>query len=246
VGLLRAVISSIFLLSINTASYANEFKLVFAEYKPYSWVDDRGEVVGIEIDVLREAIHDRMRVPVSFQVLPWARAQMLVKQGEADAFVAFPSEQRKLYTKVSKEAVTTWGVSIFAPTQGLHIKELSKIREIAELKSYTLGSMIGNGWANKNLAGMDVTWVPKMEQLIKLVALGRVEALPDSPIVVKFYMRELGLEDEIIELSNLMSTTLHLCIGIKSNYLDMLPLFDKTLREMANDGALKKILSKYE
>ena len=244
--LLRVVISSIFLLGINTVSYANEFKLVFAEYKPYSWVDDRGEVVGIEIDILKEAIHNRMRVPVSFQVLPWARAQMLVKQGEADAFVAFPSEKRKLYTKASKETVTTWGVSIFSTTKGRNVKELSKISEIAGLKSYTLGSMIGNGWAKQNLAGMNVTWVPKMEQLIKLVASGRIEALPDSPIVVKFYMRELGLEDEIIELNNLISTTLHLCIGIKSNYLDMLPQFDETLREMASDGTLEKVLSKYE
>ncbi len=245
-GLLKVVISFIFLLSSTTTSYANEFKLVFAEYKPYSWVDDRGEVVGIEIDILKEAIHNRMMVPVSFQVLPWARAQILVKQGEADAFVAFPSEQRKLYTKVSKETVTTWGVSIFAPIQGRYVKELSKIHEIAGLKPYALGSMIGNGWAKKNLAGMNVAWVPKMEQLIKLVAFGRVEALPDSPIVVKFYMRELGLEDEIIELNNLVSTTLHLCIGVKSKYLDMLPQFDETLREMTKDGTLEKILSKYE
>lgn len=225
---------------------AEEMKLVFADYKPYSWQDDQGVAHGLEIDILKEALQNRMGIEVSYSVLPWARAQLYVKEGKADGFVAVPTSKRKSYTKASSEPITAWGASIFTRSFGDQVSALKKTQNIADLKSFKLGSMIGNGWAEQNLKGLDVTWVATMTQLINVTTKKRVDALVDSSVVIKYYLKEMGLKGKLAEIKNITTSGLYLCIGFSSDYLDRLAEFDKTIKAMREDGSLDRIIKKYQ
>jgi len=231
---------------MGTVTYSADFLIVLADYKPYSWESEKGKVKGIEIDILTEALQNRMGLPISIQILPWARAQKYVETGAADGFVAFPTEKRKTYTQVSKEPVTSWGVSLFAKTKGSQVTTLARLKSLSDLKPFRLASMIGNGWAEENLKTMDVVWGHNMAQLIKLIIAERVDILPDSPEVVKFYLKELGLKGELVELHNLFSTSLHLCISNKSAYIGILPKFNETIKNMRKEGIVENIIRRYE
>ena len=241
----KALVGGFLLMSAVSFSFADEFKVVLADYKPYSW-EESSVAVGLEIDILKAAVQNRMGVPLSIKILPWARAQNNVKSGLDDAFIAVATEKRRAYTVVSDESIAYWGVSVFTKYSGSRVWDLASVKTVADLEPFSLGSMIGNGWAEKNLDGMSVIWTRDMRQLLKMVVAGRVEVLPDSPAVVKYHLKEMQLEGALVEVSSLMSLPMHLCVGAKSSYAGILPEFDKTIRAMKADGSLQKIISHYE
>lgn len=60
------------------------------DYAPLSREVD-GEMVGVIVDVLKEAFGQRMKLDTSFKGYPWARAQKRVEAKYADAFVTVPT-----------------------------------------------------------------------------------------------------------------------------------------------------------
>lgn len=226
---------------------AQIFKVVLADYKPYSWYDDKtNSVRGIEIDILKEIIENRLNIPLSIEILPWKRAQMYVKQGEADAFIAVPTEQRLSYTMINQEPIINWGVSFFINhTQKLKYMEY-KINTIDDIKQLKVASMIGNGWVEKNLKGFDIQWVVKMEQMLSLLHKNRVDLIVDCPTVMDYHIKDAQLQNEIIELKKLFSVPMHLGVSKKSDFLFVIPSFDKALKAMKEDGTLEKIIRTYK
>jgi polar amino acid transport system substrate-binding protein len=221
-------------------------RIVLAEYPPYSWLDGEGVVRGIEPDILREALEHRLGQPITVEVLPWVRAQLYVEQGKADAFVAFPTERRRSYTKVSDEAVADWSVAIFVWRDHPRREALAKVTKVADLASYHLGVTDGNSWADQELHGMDVAHAPTVGILLRMLVSGHLDVIPDSPPVVHYYLREQGLKAEVVELANLEHRGLHLCVAAKSSFVAILPRFDEAIRSMRQDGEMARLLARYE
>ena len=225
---------------------ANEFKVVLADYKPYSWLDKEGNVKGIEIDILNEAIGKRLNIPIKIYILPWKRAQNYVKDGQADAFIAVSTKQRASYTKRNEEKFLYWGVSLFSNKTNFHFESLKEVQKVASLKPFLLGSMIGNGWSEKNLANMNVHWVNSMNQLLMILEKNRIDALADSPLVIKYHLKDVYFKNTIIELKRFLELPMYLSVSKKSPFLWILPKFDETIKTMKEDGTLDKILNKYQ
>lgn len=243
---MKKIFNFFFIFSLITATHAQEFKVVLADYKPYSWMSKNKIATGIEIDILKEAIEKRMGIPVSIKIQPWKRAQQSVKAGIFDAFIAVPNPKRKSYTKINTEVLAYWGVSVFANANNPKIEKIKNIKNINELKSFKLGSMIGNAWAEKNMKDMQVQWVVSMKQLLLLLQTQRIDVVADNPAVMNYHIKEMDLYNKITEFNSFLSLPFHLGIGNKSTYLWILPEFDKTINEMKNDGTMKKIIDKYK
>ncbi len=87
-------------------NFPRKLKLVyFQNFEPFSWKSENGEMKGIYIDLMNEALEKRLKIGISHGGYPWARAQKMLKTGRADGFVTFPSQERKRYTRVSREVV---------------------------------------------------------------------------------------------------------------------------------------------
>lgn len=217
-------------------------KLVYADYKPYSW-EEHGEVVGLEIDLLNEALGKRMGVQLSHRVLPWARAQLEVELGHADAFVATLSEQRSQYADASTEALTRWELALYFKRGD---PRFAGITDVADLAPFNIGSMLGNAWIKTNLRGMNVSYARNMELLPEMLMKGRIDVIPDSPLVMRRFLEEARYKDKIVEVPMpALNKPMFLYVGKKSRFRQRLGEFDAILLQMQKDGSLQRIHDHY-
>ncbi len=237
------------LLHHSSAFAKDQLKVVyFHDFKPFSWKDKNGKVQGILIDVLNESLHNRIGIDITHNGYPWARAQLYVKNGEADAFVTVPTPERRTYTIISAEAAISRKATIFTNKGNPAINGLKAVKTVSDLKDFKQIQYIGNGWAKKTFKGVDVRWVPTLTDVLHRLTTGNYDYFASASKVVNYNIRELGYQDKLIEIPDVVLSTaaFHLCIRKHSSYIKLIPKFDKTIREMRRDGTLEKIYSKYK
>lgn len=228
--------------------FPRELKLVyFQNFEPFSWKSKKGQMKGLFIDLMDEALKKRLKIGLLHEGYPWARAQKMVKMGKADAFVTFPSEERKRYTRVSREVLIFGENKIYTAVDSPMIPQLQQVRSLEELRGVQLVDYIGNGWAKENLKGMDVIWVPTMDRIFEVLT-GRKKVAHISPShVMRYLIKQGGYANKIFELPQpLTRVPVHLCIGAQSPFTKILPEFDRVFKEMKKDGAYQNILEKYQ
>lgn len=131
----------------------------FDDFAPYSRETD-GRMEGIFIEIVDTVITEGMGVPVSHAGYPWERAQRMVAAGKADAFITVPTPKRRAYCEIGKAAVTVFSLNPFTHKNNRKMDALKEIETIQDLSGFSIVNYIGNGWALKNLAGMDIFWTP--------------------------------------------------------------------------------------
>ena len=227
----------------STLSYAEEPLRIayYNNYPPFSY-SENNEMKGFFIDVVNEIGH-RMDIPIKHLGYPWARAQKNVAQGECDAFITAPTEKRKIYAQFVKESIVTTNIRPFVSASNPKLSEIKKRKKISDWKDYTFVAFIGGGWSQKNLADMNVQFVSKVDQLIMMLDIGRADIHLGHSIVTNHKIKKLGYEEEIIELDVIIdSLDWFLGISKSSPYYKMIPLFQKTIHEMKQDGTIGKII----
>ncbi len=230
-----------------TSAFAQStMKLVyFNDYSPFSWMENN-QMKGILIDALTEAIQTQMGIQVSHKGYPWERAQKMVKFNEADAFVTVPTLERKSYTEISTESVILVTFTLFVSKKNAQIEALKTVKNISDLSNFSLVQNIGSGWATQNPGRMNVRWIPTLDKVLFLIAKDRYDIFVDASQVIRFNIKKLGYQDQILELPNIIdSASFNLCIGKKSPYVNILPKFDATIIEMRKNGKLQEIYDKY-
>jgi len=236
------LLSTIVLLCVKPLSSEEEvMQLVyFDDYAPFSW-QEKGQMKGIMIDVLTEALQSRMGIRVSHQGYPWARAQEMVRAGEADAFATVATEERRKYTNISKEAVVNSQVSIFVPVNSQKMKALENVKTISDLKNFKHVQYLGNGWAKHNLKGMTVHWNRDVRSVLKFLTLDRADIFVDDDIPTLWNIKKLGFDGHIIKLPIVLAKDpFRLCIGKKSKFVKILAEFKKTIEQMRKKVFLRK------
>ncbi|MCP4023872.1 MAG: transporter substrate-binding domain-containing protein, partial [Desulfobacteraceae bacterium] len=103
---MRKIVILIAIVLFCTPAFAQKpIKIVYFEnFAPFSWKENN-QMHGILIDVLTEAIQERIKIGLLHEGYPWARAQSMVRTGKADAFVTVPTPERRAYTEISSEPV---------------------------------------------------------------------------------------------------------------------------------------------
>ncbi|XPS90502.1 putative ABC transporter, periplasmic binding domain protein [Desulfosarcina variabilis str. Montpellier] len=216
----------------------------YNDYRPRSWIEN-GKVRGILVDIVDEAVGTRLGISVCHSGYPWKRAQQMVKNGLADAFVTLPTTERRSYTVVGKEPIVVFTLNIATKRDHPRMNDLEKIANIDQLKDYTIADYLGNGWAQQNLINMNVQWLPNIDNIIPFLINGRA----DISIVSKrtiFEMHRQGYDSQIKILpNNLSSISFYLCVGKHSLYKEKINDIDSVLREMRRDGIIGQIEMEY-
>lgn len=246
---MKFVCTLIFLLvlTVPPAFSQGPMKFVYFEnFAPYSWKVDK-RMRGILIDIVNEVVRGELGIAVSHEGYPWKRAQAMVATNEADAFITTPIEKRRAYTIVSEEPVTLHAMTVFTHKDNRRVRALETIDTIAALQLFTAVNYIGNGWAEKKLQGVDVYWVPTMDQALFLLANNRYDFYVGSATNVRYTMKKLGYEKKIVATPIILDSISHnLCVGKRSPYVTILPAFDEAIKKLRKAGALQKILARYE
>ncbi|WP_338844468.1 transporter substrate-binding domain-containing protein [Massilia sp. W12] len=216
--------------------------LNYTEYAPYS-MEVNGQAQGLEIEVLQEALGRRMGLQLTHKILPWERAQQLVRAGLADGFVAVPTAERASYSIAASEPVAWWDILLYVRKQDARF---DTVRDISALRPYKIGAVTGNSWVKSNLGGMDVLYLKHQDLLLNLLHKQRIDVIPENPGVMQQVIERLGLSGHIttVALPGMRQPML-LHIHPDSPLRARLAEFEETLRAMRKDGAMKKILARY-
>jgi polar amino acid transport system substrate-binding protein len=218
----------------------------FDNFPPFSWEDSDKQMQGILIDIVDEVIRDQMNINVTHSGYPWARAQIMVKDGTADAFITVPTPEREEYTKISSEPVIVTKVTLFTKKNHEKMEDFKNVQKISDLEPFRLVDYLGNGWALKNLAKFNVEWSPQIENVLHKLAHNRGDLFVQVSQVTHYTVKKLGLEDQIVEIPTVLdSAPFNLCIGRHSPFIGILPQFEQILSEMRNNGKLQEIHDKY-
>jgi polar amino acid transport system substrate-binding protein len=244
-SLCRLLFGSILLGSVwfSPLCAATDLLLTYTHYPPYSR-EENGAAVGLEIDLLNELLGKRMGYTLQHRVLPWERAQQMVKNGEADAFVATRNPERAAYADASSEALTYWDVALYFRKGDTRITHIQSLQDLAGLQ---IGSLNGNGWSKKNLVGMQVQYVNKMALLPKMLVLGRIDVIPDSPYVMRGLLKQEADAAKIDEiLPGFLRESMHVYVGKHSPLRRQLPELDAALKQMKQDGSWQRMHERYK
>jgi polar amino acid transport system substrate-binding protein len=214
---------------------------------PFSWADDTDTMRGLFVDVLDEALTHRLGIPLIHRGYPWVRAQKLVRDGEADAFCTVPTPERRAYTLASTEAIMTVTFKMYAQRGNPVVERLKRVKRIGDLRQFVVAAYLGSGWAHEKLAGQQIDWAPNPDSVLKKLAGGRNDVFVDAVEVQRKRIKALGLENKLIELPQTLDRqTYNLCIGKQSPFAAVMPKFDRTLRQMRDDGSLSALYRKYD
>ena len=234
-------------LFVGLTSYvsAEPMKFVYYEnYPPRSYKED-GIMKGVLVDVMNEIVAKRMNINIEHKGYPWKRAQTLVKNGEADAFVTVPTKVRREYTIVSKEPVVTFETFVATMKNNPKAEQLRKVKSIEELKDFTLIDYLGNGWAKSVLRNHEVIWLPDEKDIYRFLKSGKADAVIVSRKSLHT-IRKLDYSKDILVFDNpLTSVKFHLCIAKSSKYTKIMNDFDIILKKVKKEGIIDSILEVY-
>jgi len=203
-------------------------------------VDEKGEIVGFDIDVARE-IGNRLGVKVELVPVTAATRIPLLQQGRIDMIAATLTHYRE------RDKVIDFTIGYFWTGQKLMVKKGSSIQSAADLAGKRVGTTAG-ALALKNLAAAQ----PK--------AVGQTfEGYPEA-----FLAMQRGLTDavvaDIIILAGLRTSTPKpddyaivgeslgggdYAIGVRENDSKWRDALNFTLQDMWKDGAWDKIYDKW-
>ena len=216
----------------------------FDNYHPRSW-EENGKMHGILVDIIDEAVGRRLDIPVVHSGYPWKRAQLMVKEGLADAFITVPTRERKAYTVVGEEPVLRFTLHILTRRNHPHIKQMESINSLHQLSGYTIADYPGNGWAQRNLKGMDVVWLKDIDAIFPFLARGRGDLTVASKLTIS-KMRRQGFDTSLEILPNILSSvSFYLCVGKHSPYNDRVKDIDRIIKQMRKDGTIERIEKAY-
>jgi polar amino acid transport system substrate-binding protein len=245
---MKKIVTVLAILVFSASAYAGEvMKFGFSEtLTPYAW-QENGQDRGILVDIANEAIQKRMGIAVSYHIYPWERAQHMVREGLLDAHIT-NGPLRKEWAEYSNEVVTelTWG--IFVKAGNPKLEQIKKAKSLEELRPFQFVDYIGNGWAKANLVDkkFDVYLVRTPATIFSLLAKGRGDMNIMPALQGRYYIKEQGLKGQIDELPPIMPPIpFHLVIGKNSPFTKILPEFDKTIRQMKDEGYVQAVIDNY-
>ncbi len=227
-------------------------KLTFAhlEWKPYTYTDANGQSVGIFVDVMKEIFEKRLSIKVVARNRPWKRAQLEVRDGDADVIITVPTQERLDYAQKSKSVVFPLYQSLFTYNNHPKLIEIQNIKTIEDILRLKLKAVsnLGNSWHKKNIQmlGVPTKLVSEDEKMIKILAHQRADILIDETIAINISINENGLNDKIVQTTvRYGPANFHLLMSKKSKFIKLMPKIDQIIFSLVEDGTFSKIPARY-
>lgn len=226
-----------------------EKKLDFVtlEYPPFEYYDN-GEVKGIAVDIVKEACKRLGYNKVTITVLPFERALVMVKEGQADGiFTCYKTLEREEFLDYSQEVLINQSTSLFA----LKDSKIEFDGDLSKLKNYTIGvaenislGSIFDKAVKDRIVNVEASG-DERSNMEKLLAK-RIDFFASSRYVALYICKNLGKADELKEYRPIIQDIpSYIGFSKKRPLTEIRKKFDKTIADMKKDGTYDKILTQY-
>ena len=213
-----------------------------ASYAPFESLDDKGEIVGFDIDVMR-AVARKAGIEVKFVDTPWASIFAALDQGERDMLVS------AITVTAERKQTMDFSNPYFRAQQLIVLRQASRVARFADLSRLEVGVQIGTigDEAVTELKGSSNAGINRFEStLLALKALesGGVDAVVAENGLVSHYMvKNPGTRFKTVSDPELVPQ--HYAVAVKKGNAELLGRLDRGLIDIKADGSYDAIYAKY-
>ncbi|MFC3147537.1 substrate-binding periplasmic protein [Piscinibacterium candidicorallinum] len=218
---------------------------------PFTQIDARGEVVGIDADIVREALK-RMGCTVRWVQLPWARALLELEAGRLDVLPgAFKRPEREEYAWFSDPRPTPRNV-LYASREARAKWPLKQIDELPRV-GFRLGVQINVAYGHaydellKDEAyARSITRQSNRLNLWQMVANGRLDGVIASEDTAAIELAELKLDARILPTRIVVSEeAARFAFGKRAVEESFVRQFNQVMAQMRREGLIQRIQRRY-
>lgn len=230
-----------------SAASADTIRLRADDWCPYNCTEAKmGYGVELATEIFAAAGHR-----VQYQLAPWSRSLEDCLRGEIEAVIgAAPVDSPDLVFGAEPIGVwdTTFVVRRGAPWRYDGVASLEQIK-LAAIIGYIYMEPVGDYIEahKKDRRRVDsIGGTAPLDQSLKMVAAGRIDATVESRAVLEYKLREMGLADRLELAGGTESGPIYIAFSPKqAKARDYVAILDQGIRAMRASGRLKQILDRY-
>lgn len=215
-------------------------RLVYADYRPYSWHDGT-RARGLEVDIAEALLVKRLGLRIQHEILPWARAQAEIENGTADLFFATRSPARDAMARPLGPPLLHWQAAAFLRVGGLVDPPSGKV-QLETLCGWRLGALAGNQWVSTHLPCPVTTRTTSTENLLRMLLADRFDAAVDDRLVMLDKAAQLGVSARLRVLPlEAGAAPMYLQLSRRSRQQALAEPIEQALAQMLADGSLARL-----
>ncbi|MCG9750702.1 transporter substrate-binding domain-containing protein [Vibrio brasiliensis] len=227
---------------------ATPIQLVTLDYPPYI-VSKEGELSGVAVELV-EAVFKELNVPISIQVLPWARALSNVQFGRADAiFTAFKNPEREQFADFSHQVLFTQNISLVARVNSNIRSDNFLTDNLSDMTICVVNRVSYGKRIDALLAENRFKLVFKRNQTNEcahLVRTGRADVWVNNDFGARSIIASEGMEEVLDILSPpIEATPSYIAFSKLREHTWLRGRFDEVLQVMKQDGRYEAIIDGY-
>ena len=239
------LMSLMFCLSANAETY------FFVSFSNPLLAEERenGDFQGAAVDIAR-IITEKLGHTIKFGLYPLARAQKMVRDGDADVLMSpYKTPEREEWFDFTDIPFYTDKTVFFIRPDST----LTWNGEYASLKGKTIGMSLGWSFGaefERARASLSLDDAPSLDLCFKKLLAKRVDLVPTQPVEAEASFRRLGLTNDQKPVAILPPLTIgpHYFAFSKQKQKELAAFkkdFDQMLKQMQENGELSQVLAKY-
>ena len=212
-------------------------------YSPYTYVDEKGNMAGIDIEIAKEACKRIGYQPV-FQRITWGEHKKLLKNKSIDCIWCSFSEN-------GRQKQYQWTTPYLKSHEVVVVRADSKIKKLSDLEGKKVAVQVDTKAEEYFLKQMKkgklhLEQLSTYKNMIEAMAAfnkGYVDAIASHEAVLKAYTKNNSKNYFFIETPIVYS---NLGVAFRKDYnTEIIELLSSTLQEMTKDGTIEAIVKKY-
>ena len=213
-----------------------------AAYAPFESQNEKGEIVGFDIDVLRAAAQ-KAGVAVKFINTPWEGIFNALGQGDRDMVVS------AVTITAERKAAMDFSAPYFDAQQLMAVKQSSPVAKFTDLKNLKVGVQTGTTGDEviTKLQGKNSTNIKRFESTplaLKELEAGGVDAVvADNGVVINYVANNPGGKFKTVADAEFVPEQYG--IAFKKGNTELQARINQGLSEIKADGSYDAIFSKY-
>jgi len=213
-----------------------------AAYAPFESQNEKGEIVGFDIDVLKAAAA-KAGIEVKFVNTPWEGIFNALGQGDRDMVVS------SVTITDERKQTMDFSTPYFDAVQLIAVKENSKVAKFDDLKKLKVGVQTGTTGdeAVTKLLGKTSTAIKRFESTplaLKELESGGVDAVvADNGVVIHYVANNPGSKFKTVADKSFAPEQYG--VALKKGNAELLAKVNRGLADIKADGTYDKIFAQY-
>lgn len=216
------------------------------DWPPFTITDKKSPygMRGIDVDLL-ELLARRMDLTLRIRIIPWSRSLLLMKAGKIDLLTGLA------HTKERAEFIRYTEIPYYTAAPAFYVARGNRgmIRKYSDLYGHSVGYVRSSAYFKPfdTDSGISKYPVSNEEQLIRMLALRRLDVIIGTDCQIEYDIARLGLQDKVEKAIYLPDKRIEVYVGMskKSHLIHRFDELNRFMKVLIQSGEIEKLASKY-